>query len=100
MLRAKYDAVRDEYEEAVFDEVQFLLQQFASGSTAEEFFGQSLSPLDALCAMDMFARNVKFALAEQIAVCLSRGYEHSWNEISAALGVSRQAVVKRFGPFV
>lgn len=71
------------------------LEAWCAEDAAMAIFGPGADVLDTLFLMKRYADAIPFALAHQVRAALEEG--HSWNEISAALGVSRQAAVKRFG---
>jgi hypothetical protein len=93
-LRARYDAVSEAIEDGLFE---LDVRQFCSGPTLVEVFGRNADSLDVICLLAALARVLPTSIGDQIGLALNEG--HSWNEIAAALGVSRQAAVKRFGGF-
>ena len=64
-------------------------------NAAYEFFGVSADDLDRLFLISWIAELAQANLSTQIRACLREGW--SWEEVGAALGVSRQAARKRFG---
>jgi len=91
-LNSRYDEVRDPdgwWEDALAEQ----LEAFAAGDIAMSVFGHQSDSLDHIFVLAEIERTTKLLLDYRIAV-----REFSWNEIAAALGVSRQAAVKRFGP--
>lgn len=54
--------------------------------------------LTAMTALADFAERVDWALLALIGEARGRGM--SWSDIGASLGISKQAVNKRFGPYV
>lgn len=94
--RERYEAVRSNLSwELVVDEVEEHIQEWASGDIAMHYFGHHADALDALFLMGYYEKHLPLVLRDQVHVARSEG--HSWNEIAAALGVSRQAATKRFG---
>jgi hypothetical protein len=96
-LRSKYDTVRSDLDEWLSEDVKLQLDRWASGRFAREQFGH-VSELDALCLIATWAAQVPWVLATQVQACREQG--RSWNEVAAALGVSRQAAKKRFEKLV
>ena len=95
-LRERYEAVRWELDGVMPDYVSVELEGWASADVAMDAFGREANSLDAVCLIAAYEKAVPSALASQILAALDEG--HSWNEVAAALGVSRQAARKRFGP--
>jgi len=71
-----------------------LIEEWAAGDVALECFGVNADPVDALFLMAELEEWLKVALASQVQE--AREWGHTWNDISYALGVSRQAARKRF----
>jgi len=69
--------------------VEQLLEEFGM-----ELFGVTSDSIDALYIAGYVARQVSWTLYDQVTLCRDAGY--SWEEIGAALGISRQAAAKRF----
>jgi hypothetical protein len=59
-----------------------------------DLFGVTGDAVDALYLAGYVARQVSWTLYDQVGRCRDAG--HSWEEIGAALGISRQAAAKRF----
>lgn len=94
-LRTRYDEARaaiDWLPELVREEVS----EFATGDIAADLFGQNMNDLDALCLMAQWERAMPYVLWAQVMGAIHE-QGRSWNEVAAALGVSRQAAIKRFG---
>lgn len=94
-LLQRYDAAREHMGLWVPEEARATLSDWASGDAAVEVFGSDVDELDALCMMQEWERAMPFVLYSQIRQSLGE-QGRSWNEVSIALGVSRQAAVKRF----
>jgi AraC-like DNA-binding protein len=96
-LRAIYEDLRDddgEFWPAIGAAVDGELDKLAEGQLVKKFFHGRPSVLDVLFLAGAWEKEVKFAVADKIAEALESG--HSWNQVAAALGISRQAAVKRF----
>jgi hypothetical protein len=91
-LRGCYEANSERLEDWL---VEFEIPRWYSGDVLRDFFGSDGDALDVICLLASLARSVPLNISEQIGHALDEG--HSWNEIAAALGVSRQAAVKRYG---
>jgi hypothetical protein len=93
--RAKYEAKRVDgefWQNALFE---FWIPEFAAETPLMEAFGVESDSIDLLFVYAEIERSVRHLMWMLINFELE---EASWNEIAAALGVSRQAAVKRFGP--
>jgi hypothetical protein len=95
-LRARYAPVWNDLEHGwLGDEIMHEVMEWASGPIAMQYFGRGADALDALCLMAAWERAMSTALWYQIVAARSEG--RSWNQVAVALGVSRQAAMKRFG---
>lgn len=93
--RERYEAVRsDLLWYSGVDEVADHINEWASGDIAMHYFGHHADELDSLFLMAYYEKHLSLVLRDQVHV--ARSENHSWNEIAAALGVSRQAATKRF----
>lgn len=94
-LRLYYEELRqdDEFEQWLFDAVKAETERLVGGRLVQKFFDGSPTALDVVFLAGYWEKEVKYALADLISDAFEEG--HSWNEVAAALGVSRQAVVKR-----
>lgn len=95
-LREDYAQLRDdgEFWDWLGGAVRGEVEKLAEGRASELFFGGETTPLDIIFLIREWEKEVKWALSGQIAEALEAG--HSWSQIAAALGTSRQAAVKRF----
>lgn len=93
-LRARYDAVRESLEPWLGDDIRTDLMAWSSGELAADSFGVGANSIDALCLLSAYERQLPYVLWFQVQAALDEGF--SWAAIAAALGVSRQAAVKRF----
>lgn len=91
--REKYDVIRNEFADSLWEQVIADMESFASGEFAVEAFGTAATSLDAVCLMAMYEKYLPSALGFQIQQALQEGY--TWSDVAAALGVSRQAAEKR-----
>jgi len=88
---------RNRYEQLrwrVSESAAYLVEGWAAGDVAIENFGVNADPVDVLFLMAELEEWIKLALAIQVDEARDWGY--TWNDISYALGVSRQAARKRF----
>jgi hypothetical protein len=94
--RQRYAEVREDLTSwSIADEVAEHILEWVSGDIAMHYFGHHADALDALFLMAFYEKWLPLVLRDQVDAALSEG--HSWNEVAAALGVSRQAAKKRFG---
>ncbi len=94
--RQHYADIREDLTwSATRDEVGEHILEWASGDIAMRYFGHDADALDALFLMAYYEKSLPLVLRDQVDVARSEG--RSWNEVAAALGVSRQAAEKRFG---
>jgi len=89
--RTRYEELQDSLTEDAGD----LVQEWTSGPIAKKFFGTDTDTVDALFLMVKLADWLETAMLFQVEEARWEG--HTWNDISYALGVSRQAAKKRFG---
>lgn len=95
VTRTKYERTREKLGWWLADDVALRVEEWSTGDIAQEEFGLLTDSLDALCLTALWADQMAYVLYRAVEVSRSDGF--SWNEIGAALGVSRQAAVKRFG---
>ena len=65
------------------------------GQTVVDFFGPGADALDSICIVASYQRVLPRIMSIQIDLARQDG--HSWTDIAAALGTSRQAATKRYG---
>lgn len=94
-FRTAYQEIRedDDFFEWMGDAVKEEVRILGTGRTAKRFFPQGANVLDVLFLIGEWEKDVKWAVGGQIFEAFEQG--HSWNEVAAVLGRSRQAVVKR-----
>lgn len=97
-LKAKYSHVHDPSfpcsAHTLGDGLTLLMREWISGPIGMETFGPGMNTLDGLSLLAASEKKMEFVIFNQIRD--ARNDDHSWNEIAAAMGVSRQAVRKRF----
>jgi hypothetical protein len=91
-LEEAYFHISDQIEDWLFEAE---IPAWASGRASIEFFGQDANALDIICLLASYQRVLPMVIRVQVDQALQDG--HSWTDIAAALGTSRQAASKRYG---
>ena len=68
---------------------------WAKGDAGMAVFGPNMDIVDLIAMLRFRVESANLAIGQQIDTAIDEG--HSWNEIAIALGVSRQAAIKRWG---
>jgi hypothetical protein len=97
------EALRDDYA-ALLDQDEFLewlgegvtvqFGRLGAAEVAEQFFGRAPGALDLVFLATQWHEETEFNVFTRVGDAIEAG--HSWRAIAAALGVSRQAAVKRY----
>lgn len=91
----RYDSERTDLEQVLAEWAHEDMDRLGTGEIALSRFGTDADTLDALYIINIYAQQVQWVVS--MYVDYARGQGYTWREIGEALGVSRQAVKKRFG---